>query len=49
MTERQKPSWDKNYGEIWQEYRDNPNYRSLHVSELRRIHLQWKRIAAEIK
>lgn len=46
---RQKPNWEKDYGEIWADFRDNPHYKGLHPSELWRIHLNWKKIAAEVR
>ena len=49
MEYRQKPNWEKDYGEIWADFRDNPHYKGLHPSELRKIHLFWKRIAAEVR
>ena len=35
--------------QIWVEFRDNPHYRTLQMTELWSIHLKWKRIAAEVK
>lgn len=49
MTVKQKPNWEKDYGEIWADFRDNPNYRTLQMSELWSTHLKWKRIAAQVR
>lgn len=46
-SNQSKPNQEKTYQEIWEEFRDNPHYKTLHQSELWSIHLKWKRIAAE--
>ena len=48
MTQPQKPAQEKTYGEIWADFRDNPHYRGLDISELHRIHRTWRRIGKEV-
>lgn len=42
------PNWEKNYTQIWTEFRDDPRYSQLAEQELRRIHIKWRRLAAEV-
>ncbi len=49
MAAIQKPNWEKDYTQIWTEFRDSPFYKTLHEQELWQIHLKWKKIAAEVK